>query len=97
MIVFGTSACVRDDFSLAEELGAVSRAFVNIFALSSCLFLTLMAKITAASLVRLLLTQTVCDVFQARQVLEREFNNLLALGTDRRLEEVTSLSLLLLL
>uniref|UniRef100_A0A8C5ERQ6 Liprin-alpha-2-like n=1 Tax=Gouania willdenowi TaxID=441366 RepID=A0A8C5ERQ6_GOUWI len=26
---------------------------------------------------------------QARQVLEREFNNLLALGTDRRLEEVT--------
>lgn len=27
-------------------------------------------------------------VFQARQVLEREFNNLLALGTDRRLEEV---------
>ncbi|XP_023261167.1 liprin-alpha-4-like [Seriola lalandi dorsalis] len=24
---------------------------------------------------------------QARQVLEREFNNLLALGTDRRLEE----------
>lgn len=32
----------------------------------------------------------VCAVFQARQVLEREFNNLLALGTDRRLEEVTS-------
>lgn len=31
-----------------------------------------------------------CVVFQARQVLEREFNNLLALGTDRRLEEVTS-------
>lgn len=29
------------------------------------------------------------SVFQARQVLEREFNNLLALGTDRRLEEVT--------
>lgn len=29
-------------------------------------------------------------MFQARQVLEREFNNLLALGTDRRLEEVTS-------
>uniref|UniRef100_A0A672IJQ9 SAM domain-containing protein n=1 Tax=Salarias fasciatus TaxID=181472 RepID=A0A672IJQ9_SALFA len=27
---------------------------------------------------------------QARQVLEREFNNLLALGTDRRLEEVTT-------
>lgn len=27
-------------------------------------------------------------VFQARQVLEREFNNLLALGTDRRLDEV---------
>lgn len=32
----------------------------------------------------------VCVVFQARQVLEREFNNVLALGTDRRLEEVTS-------
>lgn len=31
-----------------------------------------------------------CAAFQARQVLEREFNNLLALGTDRRLEEVTS-------
>lgn len=29
-----------------------------------------------------------CVVFQARQVLEREFNNVLALGTDRRLEEV---------
>jgi len=28
------------------------------------------------------------SVFQARQILEREFNNLLALGTDRRLEEV---------
>lgn len=26
--------------------------------------------------------------FQARQILEREFNNLLALGTDRRLDEV---------
>lgn len=35
-----------------------------------------------------LLTMFACDVFQARQVLEREFNNLLALGTDRRLEEV---------
>lgn len=33
---------------------------------------------------------SVCAAFQARQVLEREFNNLLALGTDRRLEEVTS-------
>lgn len=32
----------------------------------------------------------VCLCVQARQVLEREFNNLLALGTDRRLEEVTS-------
>lgn len=32
-----------------------------------------------------------CPLFlQARQVLEREFNNLLALGTDRRLEEVTA-------
>ena len=29
-------------------------------------------------------------LFQARQVLEREFNNVLALGTDRRLEEVTA-------
>jgi len=29
-----------------------------------------------------------CGV-QARQVLEREFNNVLALGTDRRLDEVT--------
>lgn len=29
-------------------------------------------------------------LLQARQVLEREFNNLLALGTDRRLEEVAS-------
>ena len=37
-----------------------------------------------------LLTEVVFAVFQARQVLEREFNNLLALGTDRRLEEVTS-------
>ena len=36
-----------------------------------------------------LLTDVVFAVFQARQVLEREFNNLLALGTDRRLEEVT--------
>ena len=32
-------------------------------------------------------------LFQARQVLEREFNNVLALGTDRRLEEVTPPSL----
>eukprot|EP00064_Thunnus_orientalis_P004239 superscaffoldBa00000380_g4250 len=31
--------------------------------------------------------EVVFAVFQARQVLEREFNNLLALGTDRRLEE----------
>jgi len=31
----------------------------------------------------------VCDVcVQARQVLEREFNNLLALGTERNLAEV---------
>lgn len=37
-----------------------------------------------------MLTEVACAVFQARQVLEREFNNLLALGTDRRLEEVTS-------
>uniref|UniRef100_A0A3B3HGD8 PTPRF interacting protein alpha 2 n=1 Tax=Oryzias latipes TaxID=8090 RepID=A0A3B3HGD8_ORYLA len=29
---------------------------------------------------------------QARQILEREYNNLLALGTDRRLDEVTKLS-----
>lgn len=27
---------------------------------------------------------------QARQVLEREFNNLLALGTDRRLDDVST-------
>lgn len=27
---------------------------------------------------------------QARQILEREYNNLLALGTDRRLDEVRS-------
>lgn len=27
---------------------------------------------------------------QARQILEREYNNLLALGTDRRLDEVSS-------
>ena len=26
---------------------------------------------------------------QARQILEREYNNLLALGTDRRLDEVS--------
>lgn len=33
-----------------------------------------------------------CCVFfcpQARQILEREYNNLLALGTDRRLDEVS--------
>lgn len=29
------------------------------------------------------------SVPQARQVLEREFSNLLALGTDRRLDEVS--------
>jgi hypothetical protein len=31
--------------------------------------------------------------FKARQVLEREFNNLLALGTERSLTEVDCLSL----
>ena len=31
----------------------------------------------------------VIGVFQARQCLEREFNNLLAMGTDRRLDEVS--------
>lgn len=34
-------------------------------------------------------------IFQARQVLEREFNNLLQVGTDRRLEEVSKGTLLL--
>jgi len=34
----------------------------------------------------------VSDVVQARQVLEREFNNLLALGTERNLAEVGSCS-----
>ena len=29
------------------------------------------------------------SILQARQVLEREFNNLLAKGTDRRLDEVS--------
>ena len=29
-------------------------------------------------------------MFQARQILDREFNNLLAMGTDRRLEEVSN-------
>jgi len=29
-------------------------------------------------------------MFQARQILDREFNNLLAMGTDRRIEEVSS-------
>lgn len=28
--------------------------------------------------------------FQARQVMEREFNNLLALGTDRKLDDVSA-------
>lgn len=32
----------------------------------------------------------ICCYFQARQVLEREFNNLLALGTDRRLDDVST-------
>lgn len=31
-----------------------------------------------------------CFFPQARQILEREYNNLLALGTDRRLDEVSS-------
>ena len=31
----------------------------------------------------------VSSVFQSRQILEREFNNLLAMGTDRRLDEVS--------
>jgi len=35
------------------------------------------------------LTEVVCAFLQARQVMEREFNNILALGTDRQLEEVT--------
>lgn len=40
--------------------------------------------------------ENICRVvFQARQVLDREFNNLLALGTDRRLEEVTQHVMLL--
>lgn len=30
-----------------------------------------------------------CGV-QARQVMEREFNNLLALGTDRKLDDVST-------
>ena len=29
------------------------------------------------------------SLFQSRQILEREFNNLLAIGTDRRLDEVS--------
>lgn len=32
----------------------------------------------------------VCCGPQARQILEREYNNLLALGTDRRLDEVST-------
>lgn len=31
-------------------------------------------------------------ILQARQVLDREFSNLLAMGTDRRLDEVGQLS-----
>jgi hypothetical protein len=31
-------------------------------------------------------------MFQARQILDREFNNLLAMGTDRRIEEVSKTS-----
>lgn len=32
---------------------------------------------------------TVLSCQQARQILEREYNNLLALGTERRLDEVS--------
>ena len=32
---------------------------------------------------------TVIGCQQARQILEREYNNLLALGTERRLDEVS--------
>ncbi|OWK63038.1 Liprin-alpha-2 [Lonchura striata] len=42
-----------------------------------------------------LLLQIPTQNTQARQILEREYNNLLALGTERRLEEMSSLSSIL--
>ena len=44
--------------------------------------------ISYLNVILIFLTLFLFSFLQARQILEREFNNLLAMGTDRRLEEV---------
>lgn len=76
-------------FIFSLLLSIRGKLFAGVFHNSQQHFVIILFS-SAPALLCVLLTVSVCGVFQARQVLEREFNNLLALGTDRRLEEVTS-------